>query len=75
MFRGHFYEREEKGTGFLKFGKLYCSYIIERYSGYWIKFVLYTLWIPVAYAIYLFFYEKDDLKNTAREFTAFRNPK
>ena len=30
-------------------------------------------WIPVSYAIYLYANEKNDLVNTAREFTAFKD--
>ena len=59
MFRGHHYEREEKGRVVVS---------LERFSYKYLRFVLFFMPIPISGAIYLYMYEKDDLETTARQF-------
>lgn len=37
------------------------------------RFLTLTVWLPILYAIYLYKYEKNELDEVAREFTAFKN--
>lgn len=74
IFRGHFYQREETGAGFKKLGRVMAN-CIDRATSAISKIILYTCWMPIVYAIWLYYSERKDLEKTAREFTAFKTHK
>lgn len=59
LFRGHHYQREEKGAGFNAF---------ERFSGKLVKLSIFLCPFVIGYVVYVYMSERNMLENTAKEF-------